>query len=59
MVRTIYRGYDITAQQKQGDADTWTWKVYDPKNQGVLLHETNSEDAAMSFVDKHKRSAAA
>lgn len=48
MVRTIYRGYDITSETPG------SWKVFNPKNQGQLA-EFGSEDAAMNFVDKHKR----
>ncbi len=49
MVRTIYRGYDITNETPA------VWKVYDPKRPGVFLAEFTSEDMAMNFIDKTRR----
>lgn len=48
IIRTIYRGYDITRDLK-------TWRVYNPVVPGALLHECTSEDGAQNFVDRHKR----
>lgn len=49
MIRTIYRGYDITAEQPN------EWRVYDPAKPGTLLAVLATEDAACKFVDGHKR----
>ncbi len=48
MIRTIYRGYDITEENGR-------WIVYDPMHSGKVLASFDQETEAQDFVDKRKR----
>lgn len=67
MIRTIYRGYDITARKNEPKHGCFenTWRVYNPlgnpnhnpatpTGEAECLHECSSETEAQNFVDAHK-----